>query len=609
MSNRDGRVSRGLLCFGACLGLIVAALVAPGQAAPGEPDPAIVFTRENSWDPNRVDMLVMDADGSNVEVIKYYTKASDFGWGPDGTKIAYEGGSHPDKGLYVINVDGSGDQEIYSSVSGINGVSWSPVPAPDGEHRIAFWEITDPAGLYVIKPDGTGLRQLLSSSDSGAPSYMYDLAWSPDATRLAARVAYSGVAGKPPQAAEIFDLGLDGSGDLILTGSTSITKVTGSPLKPIGGNAQSLGLLDWSNDGDKVLLCGVGNLEGSPDKTTWYVDLDDLANPVQVTDIDFFWDLSACWSPDDAHVTMLRREWYGIGYAGAHREIVTMDPDGTGVSVLYTGVLFSMSCRDGSAPPPPPPNQSPTAVLSASPLAGEMPFTVDFDASASSDPDGAIDRYEWDFDGDGSYEYDSGTNALVQYDYVMAGTFEATVRVTDAGGATATDSVTVAVTAPPGGGGDPETIALDGFESGSFSGGSGDWMAAWSKSGDVRIRTNKDGPYAGNRHVRLRRGTGYLERRVDLAGASNVVLRFAAKVRSFESSDKAYVKVSADGSTWTTVHTFTSADSDNAYHTYEVDLSGFAMTGDFRVAFDAAMSGRRDYLYLDDIELFGVPGG
>jgi hypothetical protein len=157
----------------------------------------------------------------------------------------------------------------------------------------------------------------------------------------------------------------------------------------------------------------------------------------------------------------------------------------------------------------------------------------------------------------------------------------------------ATISITVA---PPG------PIAADGFESGTFSGGTG-WNASWTKSGDVTIRTNSDGPKEGIRHVRLRRSTGYLQRRVNLSGASNVYLTFWAKVRSFESSDKALVKFSPDGVTFTTVKTFTSTESNNTYRYYDLSLSGFPMTSNFQIAFDAEMSSDGDYWFLDDIEI------
>ncbi len=143
--------------------------------------------------------------------------------------------------------------------------------------------------------------------------------------------------------------------------------------------------------------------------------------------------------------------------------------------------------------------------------------------------------------------------------------------------------------------------AFDDFESESWSGGTG-WLDSWSTSGDVRLR-DSDSPHSGSFHVRLRRSTGYFERSVDLSGQGGVHLRFWSKVRSFENSDQANVRVSSDGSNWTVVKTFTSADSDNTYHPYDIDLSSVTMSSRFYVAFDAEMSSRGDYWFVDDVEL------
>jgi PKD repeat protein len=61
-------------------------------------------------------------------------------------------------------------------------------------------------------------------------------------------------------------------------------------------------------------------------------------------------------------------------------------------------------------------------------------------SSAGSDPDGDRLSYEWDF-GDGAGAF--GRNAT--HTYRQPGTYEATVTVTDARGATGTDQVTVTV--------------------------------------------------------------------------------------------------------------------------------------------------------------------
>ena len=43
--------------------------------------------------------------------------------------------------------------------------------------------------------------------------------------------------------------------------------------------------------------------------------------------------------------------------------------------------------------------------------------TVTFNGSGSSDPDGTITKYEWDLDGNGTYETNSGTTATTTKAY------------------------------------------------------------------------------------------------------------------------------------------------------------------------------------------------
>ena len=54
-------------------------------------------------------------------------------------------------------------------------------------------------------------------------------------------------------------------------------------------------------------------------------------------------------------------------------------------------------------------NTAPTASFTATPNPAQVGASVAFNASASSDPDGTIAKYEWDLDGNGSYETDTGT--------------------------------------------------------------------------------------------------------------------------------------------------------------------------------------------------------
>ncbi len=85
-------------------------------------------------------------------------------------------------------------------------------------------------------------------------------------------------------------------------------------------------------------------------------------------------------------------------------------------------------------------NADPQAVLSADPLFGDPGLAVELDGSASTDDDGSIVSYEWDFNGDGQYD-SYGSTASAEYVYTLPGVYEATLRVTDDKGAQDTDSL------------------------------------------------------------------------------------------------------------------------------------------------------------------------
>jgi YD repeat-containing protein len=95
-------------------------------------------------------------------------------------------------------------------------------------------------------------------------------------------------------------------------------------------------------------------------------------------------------------------------------------------------------------------NSPPTASFTASPNPASVGATVSFDATASKDPDGTTAKYEWDLDGNGTYEIDTGTTAAASSSYATIGERTIGLRVTDNAGATATSTKTLVVqnTAP-----------------------------------------------------------------------------------------------------------------------------------------------------------------
>jgi PKD repeat protein len=86
-------------------------------------------------------------------------------------------------------------------------------------------------------------------------------------------------------------------------------------------------------------------------------------------------------------------------------------------------------------------NRPPLALLTISPASGAAPLTIACSGDRSSDVDGTITAYAWDF-GDGS----RATGLGVEHTYATVGEFVVTLQVTDDKGATGTASAQVVAT-------------------------------------------------------------------------------------------------------------------------------------------------------------------
>lgn len=87
-------------------------------------------------------------------------------------------------------------------------------------------------------------------------------------------------------------------------------------------------------------------------------------------------------------------------------------------------------------------NNPPTAAMTASASSGTAPLAITFNGSGSTDSDGTVASYSWNF-GDGT----SATGSSVSKTFSTAGTYNVTLTVTDDDGANSTTSKTITVTA------------------------------------------------------------------------------------------------------------------------------------------------------------------
>jgi PKD repeat protein len=79
--------------------------------------------------------------------------------------------------------------------------------------------------------------------------------------------------------------------------------------------------------------------------------------------------------------------------------------------------------------------------LLVKPKAGDR---IRFAASASSDPDGQIVKYEWDWDSDGEWDKET-LYPTIEHSFIEAGTYQVTLRVTDNDGLTGQSTQAVVI--------------------------------------------------------------------------------------------------------------------------------------------------------------------
>jgi PKD repeat protein len=140
---------------------------------------------------------------------------------------------------------------------------------------------------------------------------------------------------------------------------------------------------------------------------------------------------SYAWTFGDGATSTAANPNHAYATAGTYNVSLTVtDNDGASDSDATTATITDT----------PPVNVPPTANANG-PYSGITDSAVSFSSAGSSDSDGTITGYSWNF-GDGS----SSNQANPSHTYVAAGTYTVTLTVTDNNGATGSDATTATIT-------------------------------------------------------------------------------------------------------------------------------------------------------------------
>jgi tol-pal system beta propeller repeat protein TolB len=179
----------------------MAAAPAGGSKSKGR----IVFVRDGN-------IHIMNANGFGVTQLTTWGVSFAPVPSPDGTKIAFFRMANGVSDIYLMNVDGSGVTPLTQNAGSNTAPSWSPSGA-----QIAFASTRDgDADIYVMNVDGSNPVRL-----TNRPLWDQQPAWSPDCTRIAF-MCEEVVSRTPYQDSnEIFVMNADGSGALVITSAPS----------------------------------------------------------------------------------------------------------------------------------------------------------------------------------------------------------------------------------------------------------------------------------------------------------------------------------------------------------------------------------------------------
>lgn len=284
-----------------------------------------------------------------------------------------------------------------------------------------------------LNHDGTSTVGYYSGQGSGATGwapimgvgyYQPVTQWSkgeyPDANNLQDDVAVISAAGTPLRADDY-----------------SSTTASAAPLSGDPGAVLQTGIIERNADLDVfTFFTDGGNVQFNVDSGSIAPDLD-----LSVKLIDSAGNAIASANPADSLSASLTASLSAGQYF--------LQIEGVGYGDLTTGYSDYASLGQyqitGSYPKSSTTLMAPTAVISALPTSGDAPLTSSFNGTGSSDQDGSIAGYDWNY-GDGTA---NGSSSTVSHVYNTPGTYTATLTVTDNSGLKNSSTQTINVTQAP----------------------------------------------------------------------------------------------------------------------------------------------------------------
>jgi len=189
-------------------------------------------------------------------------------------------------------------------------------------------------------------------------------------------------------------------------------------------------------------------------------------------------------------------------------------------------------------------NQAPTASFTMTPNPAIVGRTVSFNAGGSNDPDGTITKYEWDLDGNGTFETNTGTTKTTSRTYSTPSTFNVSLRITDNEGKVTVAAVSLSIT--PGGVSAYSDAVLDtaGLRHYWRMGESSGTTLADAKAGNTATANSvtfgvPGGPLADpNTAVQFDGGTSFGRANVSLSDTTAITLEFWLKWDRYLDNDE-----------------------------------------------------------------------